>query len=653
VVHGAFALLFLAVPVAARAAGSSLAASRAAAIVPVLQIVIMALAVRGHVARQSLARVSIVVAISIAAVTLVASLRRRYSAMFLAVLAAFFVLACLWANVGLELDAGGAIVALLGLTALSLSASNFLMKGCAEGESRDHSPYIVLAAFVFMMVIAGNVSIARPDARFIASLGAIALMVGMAAIASRRGVLAIAAGILGEIAVGIWVETVRDAPTVTYGVILAVALAAFAAVLFGLKAKHADSLRAKLAVGAVLTAMVAETVLISSGELPGRPNVLLIVFAHVALLVCMLAVAWVTEWHVIAMFAVVPATAAFFVWRGASFEPSAWGGEMLLALVLYLVLALYPLVLRESARGRIEPYLAAILASATFFVFARQNLEWVGFRAIGLLPLAQAGLLAFLLDRLARREPEDQPASGTRAMVAAAVLAFVTLAVPVQLDKEFVTIAWALEVAALVWLLGKLRHPGLLAWAVGLALVVFARLTLNPAVFDYHPRSEVAIFNWYLYTYLVPAIAFLVAAWLAGKIGLEWPWLRRFAIACNAGAAILLFLLLNIEIADYYSTGSSITFDFDAGLAQDLTYTLGWAIYAIALLIVGIVKGLRSARVAALGLLVVAILKCFLHDLMRLGGLYRVGSLVGLAIALAFVAVLLQKFVLRKDGADV
>lgn len=654
-VHGAFALLFLAVPVAARAAGNPLAASRAAAIVPVLQIAIMALAARGHVARQSLAMVSIVVAISIAAVTLVASQRRRYAAMFFAVLAAFFVLACFWANVELELGAGGAIVALLGLTALSLFASNLLMKGRAEAEPRDHSPYLVLVAFVFMMVIAGNVSLARPDARFIASLGAIALMVGIAAIASRRGMLALGAGILGEIAVGIWVETVREAPTVTSGVILAVALAAFAAVLFVLKAEEQGplrALRAKLAVGAVLTAMVAETVLISSGELPGRPNVLLIILAHVALLVCMLAVAWVTEWHVIAMFAVVPATAAFFVWRGASFEPSAWGGEMLLALALYLVLALYPLVLRESARGRIEPYLASILASATFFVFARQSLEWVGFRAIGLLPLAQAGLLAFLLDRLARREPEDQPASGTRAMVAAAVLAFVTLAVPVQLDKEFVTIAWALEVAALVWLLGKLRHPGLLAWAAGLALVVFARLTLNPAVFDYHPRSEIAIFNWYLYTYLVPAIAFLVASWLAGKTGLEWPWLRRFAVACNAGAAIFLFLLLNIEIADYYSTGSSITFDFDAGLAQDLTYTLGWALYAIALLVVGIAKKLRPARVAALGLLVVAILKCFLHDLMRLGGLYRVGSLVGLAIALAFVAVLLQKFVLRKDEAE-
>ena len=650
-IHAAFAVLFLAVPLVARAAGLPLASSRAAAIVPVLQIVVMALATRWHVVRQSLAMISIVVAISIAAVTLVASLRRRYVAMFFAVLAAWFVLALWWGRAELEPDAGNAILAMLGLAALSLYASNWLQWKRTEGEPRDHSPYIVLSGFVFMMVIAGNASLARPDARFMASLGALALMVGMAALTSRRGMLALAAGILAEIAIGIWIETVRGTPTVTYGVVFATALAAFAALLFAVRGEETGAFRAKLAVGALLTALVAQTVLISSGALPGAPHVILILMLHVALLVCILAVAWVTEWQVVSMFAVVPATAAFFLWRGSSLDPSAWGGEMLLALGIYLVFALYPLTLREAARGRIEPYLAAILASATYFVFARASLEWVGFRAIGLLPLAQAGLLAFLLDRLARREPEDQPASGTRAMVAAAVLAFVTLAIPVQLDKEFVTIAWALEAAALIWLLGKLRHPGLLAWAAALAFVVFARLTLNPAVLDYHPRSEIAIFNWYLYTYLVPAAAFFVASWLAGKTGLAWPWLRRFAVACNAGGAILLFLLLNIEIANYYSTGSSITFDFDAGLAQDLTYTLGWAIYAILLLIVGIVKQVRAGRIAALGLLVVAILKCFLHDLMRLGGLYRVGSLVGLAIALAFVALLLQKFVLEKESA--
>ncbi len=55
---------------------------------------------------------------------------------------------------------------------------------------------------------------------------------------------------------------------------------------------------------------------------------------------------------------------------------------------------------------------------------------------------------------------------------------------------------------------------------------------------------------------------------------------------------------------------------------------------------------------AAISLLVVTVLKAFLFDLGRLGGLYRVGSFVGLAISLAVVAVLLQKFALRRGTWD-
>jgi uncharacterized membrane protein len=60
----------------------------------------------------------------------------------------------------------------------------------------------------------------------------------------------------------------------------------------------------------------------------------------------------------------------------------------------------------------------------------------------------------------------------------------------------------------------------------------------------------------------------------------------------------------------------------------------------------GIALRSQPARIASLALLVATILKCFLHDLARLGGLYRVMSFVGLAICLALVAMALQRFVL-------
>jgi len=47
----------------------------------------------------------------------------------------------------------------------------------------------------------------------------------------------------------------------------------------------------------------------------------------------------------------------------------------------------------------------------------------------------------------------------------------------------------------------------------------------------------------------------------------------------------------------------------------------------------------------------VTVVKAFLHDLWKLGGLYRVGSFVGLALCLTLVALLLQRFAFARQEA--
>jgi uncharacterized membrane protein len=60
----------------------------------------------------------------------------------------------------------------------------------------------------------------------------------------------------------------------------------------------------------------------------------------------------------------------------------------------------------------------------------------------------------------------------------------------------------------------------------------------------------------------------------------------------------------------------------------------------------GIITHSKPGRIAAIILLSVAMLKCGLFDLWRLGGLYRVGSLVGIAFCALLITVALQRFVL-------
>src|SRR5262249_26320230 len=112
---------------------------------------------------------------------------------------------------------------------------------------------------------------------------------------------------------------------------------------------------------------------------------------------------------------------------------------------------------------------------------------------------------------------------------------------------------------------------------------------------------------------------------------------------------VVLFLLLNVEIADYYAIGPEITFRFGVSLAQDLTYTIGWLVFGLVLLAGCIYMRNRAGRIAAVAMIAVTTCKAFLYDMGSLGGLYRVGSLIGLAASLSLVALALQKYVLQES----
>ena len=195
------------------------------------------------------------------------------------------------------------------------------------------------------------------------------------------------------------------------------------------------------------------------------------------------------------------------------------------------------------------------------------------------------------------------------------------------------------------WLFHRVPHPGLRLVGTALLVVAFARLALNPAVLSYHARSATPIFNWYLYTYGIVAICLFVTARLLAPP-------RNLVLGRNMRpllytlGAILAFLLLNIEIADYFSRPgmAALTFQFSGNFARDMSYSIAWALFALLLLIIGIRQTVRPVRYASLGLLGVTILKLFLHDLSQLDQLYRIAAFVVVAIIAIFASFLYQRF---------
>ena len=244
-----------------------------------------------------------------------------------------------------------------------------------------------------------------------------------------------------------------------------------------------------------------------------------------------------------------------------------------------------------------------------------------------------------------KKIPGDSRARMTQlAWFGGVALFFITLIYPVQFSREWITIGWALEGAALAWLYHRVPHPGLRLTGVALLMAAFVRLALNPAVLAYHPRSTTPIFNWYLYTYAIVA-----AALFAGARFLAPP--RNRVLGTNAQGllaslgTVLSFLLLNIEIADYFSPpGSTLTFQFTGNFARDMTYSIAWALFALGLLVYGIRKAVAGVRYAAMALLLVTLVKLFFHDLARLGQPYRIVAFIAVAAVAILASFAYQRF---------
>jgi uncharacterized membrane protein len=176
-----------------------------------------------------------------------------------------------------------------------------------------------------------------------------------------------------------------------------------------------------------------------------------------------------------------------------------------------------------------------------------------------------------------------------------------------------------------------------------LLTVAFVRLALNPAVFEYHRRSPVRIWNWYLYAYGTTCMCLFLGPRLVQQFR-DSVLARAIPRLLYTLGLILAFLLLNIEIADYFSVGPTLTFSFTGNFARDMTYSIAWALFAFALLLLGMKKDLRYARYAAIALLLVTLAKLLLNDLVNLGPLYRIGAFVGVAVILLIASFVYQRF---------
>ena len=221
--------------------------------------------------------------------------------------------------------------------------------------------------------------------------------------------------------------------------------------------------------------------------------------------------------------------ACFFAgaWHALHFTLDTGTVAVVAEIAIYVLFVALPFVL-TAAQPRVWRRAAAVwltsalIGPALFLLFREAWLAYWGPGAIGLLAVILAAGSVISLAGVSRIFSADEaagdPEAATRrlnyvALFAAIALGFVAAAISLQLEKQWLTIGWALEAAAVFWLFGLVPHPGLKYLGLILFGVVGARLIVNPEVLRYEPRGA-PIVNWLLYTYGVPVLATFAGAWL-------------------------------------------------------------------------------------------------------------------------------------------
>lgn len=370
------------------------------------------------------------------------------------------------------------------------------------------------------------------------------------------------------------------------------------------------------------------------------------------LVVLLLGLTKIFSLDLLACVALVSAVLLEHTWHFAHFKKDYAAVPILWYLGFAALFTVFPFVFRSQfVRHSLVWASAALAAPLHFFLVYSVVRTTHPNGVLGLVPAAFAVPSLLGLIALLKITPKESAARNAQlALFGGAALFFITLIFPVQFDRQWITLGWALEGAALCWLFHRVPHPGLRIAAIGLLGIAFARLAFNPAVLTYHARATTPIFNWYLYTYGIVAIClFVAAALLAPPRNLVLN--RNAPPLLNALGTILAFFLVNIEIGDYFSKPgtSALTFQFSGNFARDMSYSIAWALFALLLLIIGIRKRTRAVRYAALALLGVAVLKLFLHDLSQLDQLYRIAAFIIVAIIAIIASFLYQRFLGHPD----
>ncbi|TAJ87472.1 DUF2339 domain-containing protein [Reyranella sp.] len=194
----------------------------------------------------------------------------------------------------------------------------------------------------------------------------------------------------------------------------------------------------------------------------------------------------------------------------------------------------------------------------------------------GLISIGLAAPFLVGAERLVRWRETMPGATEALGFLAAGVAFFIGAAIPLELNREWITVAYAIELAAVAAIAAHLGLVSLRQLCWPLLAVVVVRFVLNPEILKY-PLGLTPILNWILWGYGISIAALMVALRFLRPTGDV-----RLVRAVEAATALLVFVLLTLEVRSIFQPTAMDM--LGSSFMERAFYVLVWGGFALAAL---------------------------------------------------------------------
>ena len=375
-----------------------------------------------------------------------------------------------------------------------------------------------------------------------------------------------------------------------------------------------------------------------------------VLFCYIAVLnIGVVILSIVRAWRWVGTCSFVFTHLLFWAWYGEHYHFEKLAAAITFQIVVFVLFLMADLTPQYRSRASSAEEWARLFANPfVFFATAYHLLEADYPEWMGAFALVMATLYAVITRAGMGRRLSDRRALFVLIGVA---LTFVTVAIPIQLESNWITIGWAAQGAIMAWLSPKMKSQSLRIFsAVVLGLAIFRHLSFDT------PWSGRGLFNPVGNRYFLGALALVAFLILASYLYREVT--GPFVLTTTLAALGLFWLAMSVETYTYYdSLGGALppsrTFEDVRQIrwTGQMVLSVLWSLYAAGLVAAGF--RLRKVVVRWVGLFVfgVTVLKVVFVDMSQVRELYRIIAFLALGVLLLIVAWGYQRIPRREQSS--